>query len=93
MIPRDRDAGARPEKLCEITGCTNTILSRHRTDEGGHLCAPHFYALAVVEGRGEPLDLPEGPRRRHFITAVTIISHVQRLDLLAWREKNPRGGK
>jgi hypothetical protein len=78
-----------PEKSCEIVECLHPILSRHRQDEGGHLCAVHFYALCVLESRHESLAMPEGPRRRYFINAVTIISQVQRSALLSWRIYHP----
>jgi hypothetical protein len=77
--------------MCEIADCPGEILSPHRQDEGAHLCACHFYALAAIESRHQPLGMAEGPRRRYFINAVTLISKVQRPELLAWREMNPAG--
>jgi hypothetical protein len=76
--------------VCEIADCPHPVLSIHRQDEGGHLCACHFYALAVIESRHQSLDMPEGPRRRYFVNAVKLIGQVQRTELLAWREKNQK---
>lgn len=75
-------------KTCEIAECPHGILSHHRQDEGGRLCATHFYALCLIEGRQEPLAMAEGPRKRYFLNAVSIISQVCRDQILAWRNTN-----
>jgi hypothetical protein len=75
---------------CEIADCPHEVLSQHRQDDGGHLCATHFYALCSVEGRQEPLAMAEGTRRRYFLNAARIIGQVHREQLITWREKHPR---
>lgn len=76
-------------KRCEISDCGGQILSRHRQDEGGHLCAVHFYALASIEGRMPGLVMQDGPPRRYFLNAARLIGEAHRTLLLTWREKNP----
>ena len=85
-----RTATSTTVMTCEIAECPHEVLSIHRCDEGGHLCATHFYALSSIEGRQEPLAMAEGTRRRHFLNAARIIGQVHREQLIFWREKNPR---
>lgn len=82
-------------KTCEIPECGHDILNGRNRDpqrerEAGKLCAPHFFALASIEYHPAQLDMPEGQRRQYFLNAVRLIAQAQRIELLAWREKNPR---